>query len=70
MVTVKPENRAPLMRMAAEAGVPALAIGRTGGSRISMAVAGELAIDGPVEELESLWNGALARYFVRRSGVE
>ena len=36
------------MEMAAEAGVPAPAIGRTGGSRIRMAVAGQSsAIDVP-----------------------
>jgi len=70
VVTVGPENRQALMEMAAEEGVPALAIGKTGGSRIRMAIAGELAIDGAVEELESLWNTALERNFRRPAGVQ
>jgi phosphoribosylformylglycinamidine synthase II len=70
VVTVRPENRQPLMEMAAEEGVPALAIGKTGGSRIRMAIAGERAIDGAVEELESLWNTALERNFRRPAGVQ
>jgi phosphoribosylformylglycinamidine synthase II len=49
VVTIRPENRQPLMEMAAEEGVPALAIGKTGGNRIRMAIAGERAIDGAVE---------------------
>ncbi len=70
VVTVRPENRQALMEMATESGVPALAIGKTGGSRIRMAVAGELAIDGAAEELESLWNTALERNFRRPAGVQ
>jgi phosphoribosylformylglycinamidine synthase II len=70
VVTIRPENRQPLMEMAAEEGVPALAIGKTGGSRIRMAIAGERAIDGAVEELESLWNTALERNFRRPAGVQ
>ena len=70
VVTVRPENRQAVMEMATESGVPALAIGKTGGSRIRMAVAGELAIDGAAEELESLWNTALERNFRRPAGVQ
>jgi phosphoribosylformylglycinamidine synthase II len=70
VVTIRPENRQPLMEMAAEEGVPALAIGKTGGNRIRMAIAGERAIDGAVEELESLWNTALERNFRRPAGVQ
>jgi hypothetical protein len=58
------------MEMATESGVPALAIGKTGGSRIRMAVAGELAVDSAAEELESLWNTALERNFRRPAGVQ
>jgi phosphoribosylformylglycinamidine synthase len=67
IVTVKAEDRVRLMQMAAGAGVPALAIGRTGGPRIRVAVSGELAIDRTVAELEGQWNEALARRFARRT---
>jgi phosphoribosylformylglycinamidine synthase len=65
VVSVRPERRAALIQLAAGAGVPALAIGRTGGSRIRIAVAGELAIDGDVAELEGTWSDALSHFFRR-----
>jgi phosphoribosylformylglycinamidine synthase len=68
VVSVRPERRAALIQMAAEEGVPALAIGRTGGSRIRIAVAGELAIDGDVTELERTWSDALSQFFRRPAG--
>jgi phosphoribosylformylglycinamidine synthase len=68
VVSVKPDARAAVMQVAAEEGVPALAIGRTGGSRIRMAVAGELAIDGDVAELERIWSDALSQFFRNARG--
>jgi phosphoribosylformylglycinamidine synthase len=59
VVSVQPDNRAALLQMAAEIGVPALAIGRTGGSGIRMAVAGELAIDCPLAQAEEAWSSAI-----------
>ena len=68
VVTVLPEQRTALIQMAAEEGVSALAIGRTGGSRIRMAVGGELAIDGGVAELEGIWSNALSQFFTSPRG--
>ncbi|HSC29057.1 MAG TPA: phosphoribosylformylglycinamidine synthase subunit PurL [Vicinamibacterales bacterium] len=67
VVSVRPADRSALMQMAADFGVPALAIGVTGGSRIRVAVAGELAIDCPVAEAELAWASALARHFAGRA---
>jgi hypothetical protein len=53
------------MQMAAEAGVPARLIGRTGGDRVRILVAGAPAIDCAVVEAENVWSRALGRYFTR-----
>ena len=65
VVTVAPERRGALLQMAAEAGVPAHLIGRTGGSRLRMRVAGRPAIDCEVAEAEQAWATAIERYFAR-----
>jgi phosphoribosylformylglycinamidine (FGAM) synthase-like enzyme len=67
VVTVRPESRAAFMRMAEEAGVPAQVIGRTGGSRLTMTVAGRPAIDCAVGEAEGIWSTAIARHFAVRA---
>ena len=56
----------PLMNRTAEAGVPASVIGKTGGSRIKIAVDGQAAIDLAVGEAETIWSTALENYFHRR----
>jgi hypothetical protein len=56
---------AKLLARAAEAGVPARAIGKTGGSRIRITVEGQPAIDLPVSEAETIWSTALEKYFKR-----
>ena len=53
-----------MLRRAAAAGVPARAIGRTGGSRLSIAVDGEPAIDVAVASRANLAT-ALERFFER-----
>jgi phosphoribosylformylglycinamidine synthase len=65
VVSVRPQDRAALMQMAAEAGVPARLIGRTGGDRVRILVAGAPAIDCAVVEAEDVWSQALGRYFAR-----
>jgi phosphoribosylformylglycinamidine (FGAM) synthase-like enzyme len=67
VVTVSAEERATLMQMAAAAGVPARAIGTTGGSRLRIRVDGESAVDCTVSEAEQIWATALERYFVGRA---
>jgi phosphoribosylformylglycinamidine synthase subunit PurL len=65
VVSVRPAERATLMQLAAEAGVPAQVIGRTGGSSLSIRVAGAPAIDCSIVEAEQVWNGAIERHFLR-----
>jgi phosphoribosylformylglycinamidine synthase len=67
VVTVRPNDRAALMEMAAATGVPALAIGRTGGPAIRIAVAGEIAIDCTLSGTEEIWQTALGRHFAGRA---
>jgi phosphoribosylformylglycinamidine synthase len=65
VVSVRPDARASLIRMAAEAGIPAQVIGRTGGSHVRIRVAGASAVECTVAEAEQVWGGAIERYFVR-----
>ncbi|MCA1649359.1 MAG: hypothetical protein LC753_03475 [Acidobacteria bacterium] len=67
VVSVKPEDRATLMRMAVEAGVPACVVGTTGGNRLIVRVSGDAAIDCAVSEAERVWATALAQYFAGRA---
>jgi phosphoribosylformylglycinamidine synthase len=65
IVSVRPQDHATLLHLAAEAGVPARVIGRTGGDRLRIAVAGEMAIDCALAEAEAIWKTALEKYFAR-----
>ena len=67
VVSVRPEDRATLMQMAADGGVPAEVIGRTGGSRLTIQVAGRPAIDCAVGEAEQIWSSAIGRHFAGRA---
>jgi phosphoribosylformylglycinamidine synthase len=67
VVSVTPANLAAVLAMAAELGVPAEEIGRTGGDRLTVAVAGTPAIDCSVAEAEQIWANALSRYFKGRA---
>jgi phosphoribosylformylglycinamidine synthase len=65
-VTVRPSDRAAVLTMASDAGVPARVVGRTGGSRITIAVEGVRLIDVAVSEAEQVWSTALAERFASR----
>jgi phosphoribosylformylglycinamidine synthase subunit PurL len=65
VVSVAPEHLAPLLARAERDGVPARAIGETGGDRLAIAVGGRPAIDIAVGDAEHIWNTALERYFAR-----
>jgi phosphoribosylformylglycinamidine synthase len=67
VVSVRQQDRATLLQLAADAGVPARAIGRTGGSRIRITIDGAPAVDVAVAEAENAWATALARYFAGRA---
>ena len=47
--------------------VPACVIGRTGGNLLRIAVAGEMAIDLPVDDAEGAWSMAIERYFKKQA---
>jgi phosphoribosylformylglycinamidine synthase II len=66
VVSVVPEHVTTVLRHAAAAGVPARVIGQTGGSRLRIAVAGDIVIDQSVDEAERAWSTAIDRYFVQR----
>jgi phosphoribosylformylglycinamidine synthase subunit PurL len=67
VVSVKPGDRDTLLALASEAGLPAAVIGRTGGSRIQIAVNGAATIDIALAEAEQLWSTAIERYFAGRA---
>jgi phosphoribosylformylglycinamidine synthase subunit PurL len=66
VISVVPEQVTSVLRLAAASGVPARVIGQTGGSRLRIAVAGNIVIDRPVDEVERAWSTAIDRYFAQR----
>jgi phosphoribosylformylglycinamidine synthase subunit PurL len=63
-----PHTKLPeLLKLAGELGVPAVSIGRTGGSRITISVAGSLEIECAVNDAEQVWSSALGRHFAGRA---
>ena len=67
VVTTATAAAETLMQMAAEDGVPARLIGRTGGTRLKFAVAGQTVIDCETREAELRWGTALEQHFRRRA---
>jgi phosphoribosylformylglycinamidine synthase subunit PurL len=63
VVSTSPDNLETFLAKAKAAGVPAERIGRTGGTRIAISVAGADAVDVDVSDAEQIWSGALERYF-------
>jgi phosphoribosylformylglycinamidine synthase II len=61
IVSVDPASTGAILAEAAKAGIPAAKIGTTGGSRIRIAVAGEVAIDVPVGDAEEAWASSIGR---------
>ena len=55
-----------ILQRAAARHVPARVIGETGGNRLRMSVAGQMAIDVPVKEAENAWTSAIGERFERR----
>jgi phosphoribosylformylglycinamidine synthase len=66
LVSVAGDRLAQVLERAKAAAVPARVVGHTSGSRITISVGGELAIDVSVDEAERVWSSALGRHFVRR----
>ncbi len=63
VVSTSPEDLEAFLAKARASGVPAELIGRTGGTRIAIAVAGADGLDVGVADAEQVWGHALERYF-------
>jgi phosphoribosylformylglycinamidine synthase II len=55
-----------VLERAAAAGVPARVIGSTGGNLLRMSVAGQVALNAPIAELERIWTDAIGKCFAQR----
>ena len=69
VVSVAAERTAELVSMASAAGVPAAPIGRVGGDRIRISIAGRRVIDEPVRAAERIWSDAIDRYFEPKRAI-
>jgi phosphoribosylformylglycinamidine synthase subunit PurL len=58
-----------VLARAAAAGVPAAVVGRVGGDRLRIAVAGRIVIDESRAGLEEIWSTAIERFFERRRAI-
>ena len=63
VVSVRDADAGEVLATAAERGVPARVLGRTGGPRLRFAVGGEPAVDVALDEAEYRWSAGLSRYF-------
>jgi len=66
VVSAAPEAVSNVLKRAADAGVPARIIGRTGGRSLCIAVGGSVVVDVTVADAERAWSDALQKYFVKR----
>jgi phosphoribosylformylglycinamidine synthase len=69
IVSVAPNRTAELVALASAAGVPATPVGRVGGDRIRISVAGRQVIDEPLHEAERIWSTAIDRYFEPKRAI-
>ena len=67
IVSVTATHVDALLRRAGAANVPATVVGRTGGSRLRIAVGGKRTIDVQVGDAERVWSTAIERYFAERA---
>jgi phosphoribosylformylglycinamidine synthase len=63
IVSAPRAERAGLLARARDLDVPASVIGRTGGGRVTVSVAGEVAADAALAEAEHAWASGMARHF-------
>jgi hypothetical protein len=66
-VSVAAADSHALLQMAAQAGVPAKLVGKTGGSRIVVRVDGRDVLDVASDEAERTWSTSIARHFRGRA---
>ena len=69
VVSVAANRTAELVALASAAAVPATPIGRVGGDRIRISIAGRRVIDEPVGEAERIWSTAIDRYFEPKRAI-
>ena len=69
VVSVDASRTVELQTLAEKAGVPATIIGRVGGHRIRVTVAGRGVIDESLAEAERCWSDAIGNYFVSQRRV-
>ena len=69
VVSIDAGRTAELQALAAESGVPATIVGRVGGNRIRVAVAGRGVLDEPLAEAERLWSDAIGNYFESQRAI-
>jgi phosphoribosylformylglycinamidine synthase len=62
VISIDARRTAELQALAAESGIPTTLIGRVGGNRIRVAVAGRGVLDEPLGEAERLWSDAIGNY--------
>ena len=67
VVSVGAQDSRTVLQMAADAGVPARLVGRTGGDRIRIAVAGAPAIDCATADAHRVWSKSLEQHFAGRA---
>jgi len=67
VVTAAREHVERVLELAQQHGVPARVIGRTGGTRLRIAVGGETAIDCDIRDAEQRWANALTGWFQRQA---
>jgi phosphoribosylformylglycinamidine synthase II len=67
IVAVREADRAPLLQLAADIGVPAKLIGKTGGARLIIRVDRQTAIDLAVDAAEHVWSTAIGQHFKGRA---
>jgi phosphoribosylformylglycinamidine synthase len=69
VVACDPANADAVLERAAAAGLPARAVGRTGGATIAIAVDGETVLEVDLAEAERIWATAIAARMARRAAA-
>ena len=67
LVSIRSDNLTELLQRAASHGVPARAIGETGGNRLRVAVGGNVIVDVAVDDAERVWTQAIGRVYAHRA---
>jgi phosphoribosylformylglycinamidine synthase len=69
VVSVDAGRTAEIQALARDAGVPAVVVGRVGGHRIRIAIAGRVVLDELVTDVEPLWSNVIGGYFESKRAV-